>query len=233
MVFLFSYRDVSTPTSSLSSFSLESPRSSFHESPSPCLSFNFDRRSPPTTEELSEFLQVFYICGQRHSFSLDIKAKILYCKQEIDWKITRNKNNIISNFRRQPSVRRISPTWPCLTRSRGSSTRRPRSSRRPSGPTRAASRARPRERPGTGTTAPGPEARRRPRPSRTRRPRRPLSSRTTTAATSRWSSSYMVSTWPRSPNILSYITTFLPSHLWIISPSHFLHFSFHKSAREK
>ena len=75
MVFLFSYRDVSTPTSSLSSFSLESPRSSFHESPSPCLSFNFDRRSPPTTEELSEFLQVFYICGQRHSFSLEIKAK--------------------------------------------------------------------------------------------------------------------------------------------------------------
>lgn len=226
MVFLFSYRDVSTPTSSLSSFSLESPRSSFHESPSPCLSFNFDRRSPPTTEELSEFLQVFYICGQRHSFSLEIKVKILFVAR--NWlKNNKNQPKFILNFRRRPSVRRISPTWPCLTRSRGSSTRRPRSSRRPSGPTRAASRARPRERPETGTAAPGPEARPRQRPSRTRRPRRPRSSRTTTAATSRWSLA------PRSPNILSYITTFLPSHLWIISPSHFLHFSFHKSAREK
>lgn len=59
-----SYRDVSTPTSSLSpaSFTLESPRSSFHESPSPCLSFNFDRRSPPTTAELSEFLQASAKC---------------------------------------------------------------------------------------------------------------------------------------------------------------------------
>lgn len=91
MVFLFSYRDVSTPTSSLSSFSLESPRSSFHESPSPCLSFNFDRRSPPTTEELSEFLQVFYILGQRHSFSLEIKAKIRFVTRTI----TGNKIQIL------------------------------------------------------------------------------------------------------------------------------------------
>ena len=72
MVFLFSYRDVSTPTSSLSpasaSFSLESPRSSFHESPSPCLSFNFDSRSPPTTEELSEFLQVFLFLPETKTF---------------------------------------------------------------------------------------------------------------------------------------------------------------------
>ena len=91
MVFLFSYRDVSTPTSSLSSFSLESPRSSFHESPSPCLSFNFDRRSPPTTEELSEFLQVFYICGQRHSFSLEIKAKIPCCNKKLTGKLPETK----------------------------------------------------------------------------------------------------------------------------------------------
>ena len=53
------------------SFSLESPRSSFHESPSPCLSFNFDRRSPPTTEELSEFLQVTYFhCVDQKIFTI-------------------------------------------------------------------------------------------------------------------------------------------------------------------
>ena len=203
MVFLFSYRDVSTPTSSLSSFSLESPRSSFHESPSPCLSFNFDRRSPPTTEELSEFLQVFYICGQGHSFSLEIKTKILFTAR--NWPKNNKNLNLFSNIRRRPSVKRISPTWPCLTRSRGSSTRRPRSSRRPSGPTRAASRARPWERPGTEPAAPGLEARRRPTPSRTRRLRRPPSSRTTTAATSRWSS----------PHILGSAFSLVPQYLVI------------------
>ena len=74
-----SYRDVSTPNSSLqspASFSLESPRSSFHESPSPCLSFNFDRRSPPTTEELSEFLQVKYFTAEIFFFIIDNKNNL-------------------------------------------------------------------------------------------------------------------------------------------------------------
>ena len=54
------YRDPSTPTSSLSptSFSMESPLSSYQASPSPsCLGFSFSHRSPPSTEQIREFLQ--------------------------------------------------------------------------------------------------------------------------------------------------------------------------------
>lgn len=56
---MFSYREA-TPNSSLSpaSFSVESPRSSLQDSPSPAINFSFDRRSPPTTADLHEFLQV-------------------------------------------------------------------------------------------------------------------------------------------------------------------------------
>ena len=73
----FSYRDVSTPTSSLSPASfhyLESPRSSFQDSPSPCLSFNFDRRSPPTTADLSEFLQVTKYLELKNLTSFKLQA---------------------------------------------------------------------------------------------------------------------------------------------------------------
>ena len=86
---------MSTPNSSLqspASFSLESPRSSFHESPSPCLSFNFDRRSPPTTEELSEFLQVKYFTAEIFFFIIDNKNNLnnsflYFCVKLFFWNI--------------------------------------------------------------------------------------------------------------------------------------------------
>ena len=62
---MFSYRDTVTPSLSPASMSVESPRSSMQDSPSPA-TFTFGTRSP-STADLSEFLQVSSV---RHIFLL-------------------------------------------------------------------------------------------------------------------------------------------------------------------